>query len=373
MKLKYLRRRAGKYTSSAETHKKHVDWMLVLIVLALSGFGLLMVYDASAASALRDFGDRFHYLREQFRWLMFGLAAMAIASFFPYKKLYFLSVPMLIGCIVLLLAVFIPGLGVRAYGAHRWLNFGIFILQPSEVTKLALVLYLSAWFTYKEKNRLMSFLLLMGIVVGLILLQPDMGTAFVTLLLAFILYFASGASYKSFSFLIPLIAVGGIILALIAPYRAQRVMTFFNPQGDPLGSSYHIRQVLISLGSGGIFGVGLGNSLQKYEYVPESMTDSIFAIIGEELGLIGSVVLMSAFVFFLLRGFRIATRAPDRFGQLMGIGITSLIGVQAAINLSSMVALIPLTGIPLPFISYGGSSLVILFTCIGILLNISRK
>ncbi len=349
------------------------DWLVILTVFFLVAFGLLMIYAASAVGAYRDFGDRFYYLREQGQWLVVGLAAMMVMSFFPYKKLYTLALPLLLACMVLLVIVFIPGLGIRAYGAHRWLNFGLFVLQPSELTKLAMVIYLSAWFSKREANRIWSFLLLVGLIVGLVILQPDLGTAILILSICVILYFLSGAPIRSFALLVPIMFGGAGALAVVAPYRMRRLTTFLNSNFDPLGSSYHIRQVLISLGSGGMLGVGLGNSLQKYEYVPEATTDSIFAIIGEELGFVGAVVLILIYALFLLRGFRIASRARDRFGQLLAAGVVSWVGIQLLINLSSMVALLPLTGVPLPFISYGGSSLVVLLMGVGILLNISRS
>lgn len=368
-----MRKRKIHSLSSSIRAKKRLDFILVLFVGILCCFGLLMVYEASAVSAFRDFGDRFHYIREQARWLGLGFIAMVITSFFPYKKLYGLALPLLLGTMVLLFAVFLPGIGVHALGARRWLNFGFFVLQPSELAKLTLVIYLSAWFSYPARHRLGSFLLLMGMMIGLIFLQPDLGTAILVLAIAMILYFVSGAPISHAFYLLPLAACGVFLISLLAPYRFKRLTTFINPQTDPLGASYHIRQIIISLGSGGLFGVGLGNSLQKYEYLPEATTDSIFAIIGEELGFAGSVALIFLFCLFLLRGLRIASNAPDKFGRLLAIGITSWVGVQAGINISAMAALLPLTGIPLPFISYGGSSLILLLTAIGILLNISRS
>ena len=350
-----------------------IDVWLLASILFLALFGLLMIYEASAANAYRTFGDRFHFIREQGQWFVVGLCSMTFMSFFPYKKLYALAVPMLLVTIVLLVAVFLPGIGINALGAHRWINLGFFSFQPAELTKLVLIIYLSAWFSQPERRRLGSFLLLIGTVLGLVILEPDLGTAILIMSIAVILYFLSGAPMKHALLLIP-IGIGGILLlAISAPYRLRRLMTFINPEQDTSGSSYHINQVLISLGSGGIFGVGLGASLQKYEYVPEVTTDSIFAIIGEELGFIGAIVLMTVFCFFLTRGYRVASRVPDRFGRLLGVGIVSWVGVQAAINLSTMVALLPLTGVPLPFISYGGSSLIVLMTGMGILLNISKS
>jgi len=271
-----------------------------------------------------------------------------------------------------LVAVFVPGMGVRALGAHRWLNFGFFILQPAELAKLVLIIYLSAWFSKVEKGKLIAFLLLLGIIIGLVIIEPDLGTAIIILSIALILYFLSGAPFIQFLLLFPILLIGVSGLAIIAPYRFRRLTTFFNPESDPLGASYQIRQVLFALGSGGWFGVGIGKSRQKYQYLPEANTDSIFAIIGEEVGFIGAIFVVVSFLFLVWRGFKIAKGAADPFGKLLALGISSWVGIQTIINLAAMVALLPLTGVPLPLVSYGGSSLIILLSAFGILLNISK-
>ena len=346
-------------------------WMLLAVVV-LSLFGILMVYDSSVAIAIRDFGNQYYYLRDQLKWLVAGFVALTIFSFIDYHAWYKIALPILLGTLVLLLAVFIPGIGIRALGAHRWINFGFFVLQPAELAKLALVVYLSAWFSIRERERLGAFALLVLMVVGLVLLEPDLGTSVILVAIALILYFSSGAPVVHFAIIIPVLVAGVFVLAVISPYRMSRLTTFLHPERDPLGSSYHIRQALLGLGSGGWFGVGVGQSRQKYEYLPEANTDSIFAIIGEETGFVGSVAVILLFVFASWRGFRIAKRAADGFGRLLAIGVTSWISVQTIINLSAMVALLPLTGVPLPFISYGGSSLIVMLAAVGILLNISK-
>ncbi len=345
---------------------------MLLAVVGLSLFGILMVYDSSVAIAIRDFGNQYYYLRDQLKWLAAGFVLLTIFSFVDYHWWYNIALPILLGTIVLLLAVFLPGIGVAALGAHRWINFGFFVLQPAEFAKLALVIYLSAWFSVRERGRLRAFALLVSMVVGLVLLEPDLGTSVIIVLIALILYFASGAPVMHFAVIIPVLILGIVGLAIISPYRMARLTTFLHPEEDPLGSSYHIRQVLLGLGSGGLTGVGIGQSRQKYEYLPEANTDSIFAIIGEETGFIGGVAVILMFVFASWRGFRIANRARDGFGRLLAIGITAWISVQTIINLSAMVALMPLTGVPLPFVSYGGSSLIIMLAAVGILLNISK-
>ncbi len=349
------------------------DRWFLLAVITLSLFGILMVYDSSVAIAIRDFGTPYYYVREQLKWLFLGSIALIVFSRVDYHVWQKLALPILIGTLFLLICVFLPGIGVRALGAHRWLNFGFFILQPAELAKLSLIIYLSAWFSRAEKGRFLAFLLLLGMVLGLVIIEPDLGTAIIILSIALMLYFFSGAPVVQFLLLFPVLLISLSGLAVSSPYRFRRLMTFFNPEVDPLGASYQIRQVLIALGSGGLFGVGIGQSRQKYEYLPEANTDSIFAIIGEEIGFIGTLVLVGLFVFLIWRGFRIARSAPDTFGRLLTLGISSWIGVQTVINLSAMVALLPLTGVPLPLVSYGGSSLIILLSALGIVVNISKQ
>ncbi|MBI4097998.1 MAG: putative lipid II flippase FtsW [Candidatus Levybacteria bacterium] len=349
------------------------DFALLFSVLALTVFGLFMIYDASSYVAFRDFADKYRYAKDQMFWVIIGLSALSLVSFFDYHRYYNLALPILLGSIFLLFLVFIPGLGIEALGAKRWINLGFFVLQPSEFVKLALTIYLSAWFSTREKGRFFAFLLLIGLVIFLVMLQPDMGTAFIILGQALILYFLSGGNILHILSLIPAIGLGGLALILLEPYRAARLATFLNPGGDLQASSYHLRQILIALGSGGLFGVGVGNSLQKYAYLPEATTDSIFAIIAEEIGFFGVLILIAVILFVIYRGFYISLRAKDTFGKLLAGGITSFIAIQTIVNLGAQTALLPLTGVPLPFISYGGSALIINLISVGILLNISRQ
>lgn len=354
-------------------HWHRADHWLAAAVLAVLAFGLLMVYDSSVAIAIRDFANQYYFVREQTKWLVVGIVACFIFSRVDYHVWQKFALPFLFTTIALLLAVFIPRFGVHALGARRWLNFGLFVLQPAELAKFSLVLYLSAWFCNPEKRRLTSFLLLIVMVVGLVVAEPDLGTSVILVGIAIVLYFASGAPLYQFALLFPIVFLGIVLLAFISPYRLRRLTTFVNPQSDPLGASYQIRQVLLALGSGGMFGVGLGKSRQKYEYLPEANTDSIFAIIGEEMGFVGALAVIGILLFIIWRGFRIAKRAPDAFGRFLAIGVSSWIAIQTLLNLGSMVALVPLTGVPLPFISYGGSGLIILLSAVGIVLNISRQ
>lgn len=352
---------------------KRIDLFLLLSVLFLTFFGLFMLYDASSFVAFRDFGDKYHYVKDQSFWVLLGIIGLFIFSSFDYHKLYNLSIPILITAIGLLFLVFVPGLGIKLLGAHRWINLRVFVLQPSEFVKLALAIYLSAWFSNREKGRLLAFLFLLGMVLFLIMLEPDMGTAAIILAEGFSIYFLSGASLFYFGIIVPLAGLLGLILAKLEPYRAERLAAYINGNQDINTASYHVKQILIALGSGGFMGVGLGNSMQKYAYLPENTTDSIFAIIAEELGFLGACFVIFVFLVVLWRGFVIAANAKDNFGKLLAGGIITFLTFQVIINLAAQTALLPLTGIPLPFISYGGSSLIIDLISIGILLNISKQ
>jgi len=354
----------------ARSFKVNFDLVPLGIVLLLLGFGVLMVYEASSAQALTHFNDKYYFLKEQIKWVFLGLIAAIGAYFFDYRLLKKFALPLLATTLVLLVAVFIPGLGVRANGAHRWINLGFTVLQPAELAKLAMVVYLSTWLTTKEKGRLISFLLLVGTVLGLTMAEPDMGTSIVLLGISFSVYFLSNSETRGLLLLVPFAISGAVGLALSSPYRLKRILTFLNPESDPLGASYHMRQALIAIGSGGIFGLGLGNSRQKYSYLPEANTDSIFAIIGEELGLVGATTLIFLYVFFFYRATKNTLQVSDQFGKLLGMGIICWIIIQTVVNIGSMVGLIPLTGVPLPFISYGGSAMVVEMAAIGILFNI---
>lgn len=351
---------------------KKFDLILFATIVFLTFFGLLMIFDASSFNAFKDFGDKYHYLKDQSIWIFLGFLSMGFFSFFDYRKLYNLAIPLLIMAIILLILVFIPGFGVYVMGARRWINARVTILQPAEFVKLTLAIYLSAWFSAKEKGRFAPFLLLIGFVIALVMLEPDMGTALIIFSEAIIVYFLSGANILHVISIIPVAIIAAFGLIKLEPYRAKRLLSFLDTNQSVNSSSYHVKQILIALGSGGITGVGLGNSLQKYAYLPENTTDSIFAIIAEELGFLGSVSLIVIFAVVIWRGFMIAANARDTFGKLLAGAITSFLAVQMLINLGSQTALFPLTGVPLPFISYGGSALVVDLSAIGILLNISR-
>lgn len=352
--------------------RQQIDLPLLLAVGVLVVFGLLMVYDASAIQGLKDFKDSLYYIRQQLIWVAVGVASMIFFAGFDYRKFRFLSVPLLFFSVLLLLAVFIPGLGVSGGGAHRWLRLGMVTIQPAEIIKLTGVIYLAS--VFEKKVRLVPFLILVtGVTLITAVLQKDLGSSVVFVAIALVLYFASGGSLWHFIIAIPVGVLASLLLIFTSGYRSKRILALLDPFSDPQGFTYHISQVLIALGSGGLFGLGLGHSRQKFEYIPEISTDSIFGIIGEELGFVGGGLVIVIFAFILIRGFNITQNCQDNFGKILSLGLTSWLGIQTIVNLSSMTALLPLTGVPLPFISYGGSALVANLTAIGILLNISRQ
>lgn len=353
-------------------HVARTTLIITYLVLGITLFGLLMVGNASVVDATRDFGDKWYYLKLQSGWALVGLIGFFLSSKINYHRLEKLSFPLLLVTLLLLTAVLIPGIGSKLLGARRWLNLGFFSFQPAELAKLTLIIYFSSLLK-KSKDQFWPFISVLGICAGLIMIEPDLGTTIVLVGASLITYFGSGGQLKRFLILIPVILLAGAGLILFSTYRMDRLKTFFDYTHDPLGTSYHIRQVLLSLGSGGIFGVGLGQSRQKYEFLPEVTTDSIFAVIGEELGLVGSLLVLTAFFVFVNLGLHVTRNAPDQFGSNLALGLTSWIGLQAFINIAAMAALVPLTGIPLPFISYGGSSLVLVLLASGTLVSISRQ
>lgn len=352
---------------------KKFDFILFAITTTLVLFGLLMLFNASSVASFELFGDKYKYLKDQIIWVTLGFIFLLFFFHLDYKKLYNFALPTLLIALILLIMVFIPGIGSSAKGAVRWINIFSFSFQPSEFVKLAMAIYLAAWFSNKEKGRFFAFLLLLSSVLILVMLQPNMSTASVLLFEAMAIYFFSGGALKYFVTGMPIVLIGGYFLIKSSPYRAERLTSFLSVGNSFQDTSYHVKQALIALGSGGIFGVGIGNSLQKYSYLPEAITDSIFPIIAEEFGFVGSCLLIILFAVFVWRGFDIASRTRSQFGKLLAVGITSFIGIQIIINLGAMTALLPLTGIPLPFISYGGSAMILNLASVGILLNISKQ
>lgn len=354
------------------SQKQTADFPLLFTVAILVILGLLIVYDASVIQGLRNFNDSNYYIKQQLIWVGLSIASLLFFTNFDYRRFKFLATPLVMISSILLLAVFIPGLGVSGGGAHRWLRLGFFTVQPAEIIKLTGVIFLAA--VFEKRSRLAPFLILVGGVSFITaVLQKDLGSTIVFVATCITIYFASGAPLRHFFVGIPAVVIAGLILIFTSSYRSKRILAFLDPFSDTQGFTYHISQVLIALGSGGLFGLGLGHSRQKFEYIPEVSTDSIFGVIGEELGFIGGMFVVVLFGMLIYRGLKISQNCTDNFGKILALGLTSWLGIQAILNLSSMVALLPLTGVPLPFISYGGSALVVNITAVGILLNISRQ
>lgn len=355
-----------------------VDLPLFLTVLTLLGIGLVMVYSASSVEALVSYHDPTYFLKRQIMWSLVGLAAMFVAARIDYWKWARYAWPILAITMFLLLAVLVPHIGRDVNGARRWLGFGSLTFQPSEMSKISLVILFAATLTQTRfradrfKEGVIPHLVALGIVCALIIKEPDLGTALALAGTVVTMMWVAGTPTAQLGGLagVGLPLVLGLIMT--SSYRRARFFAFLDPQKDPQGSGYHIIQSLYALGSGGLFGVGLGGSALKYFYLPEQHTDFIFAIIGEELGLIGTVSILLLFFLFAWRGLRIAMTAPDRFGAVLATGITCMIILQAFINMAVVTASVPITGIPLPFLSYGGSSLVFALAGVGILLNISK-
>jgi len=355
--------------------EKRFDWILFLLTLLLGIFGLILITDASVIVAQINFNDQFYYLKRQFLWFILGLLSLITVSSIKYQQFKKIALPLLIISFALLIVVLVPGLGIKKLGARRWLDFGFLSFQPTELTKLALILFGASFFAQKKEHSksIWFFLAVLSAIGGLIMLEPDLGTTIVIIATGFFICFLAGvSSWKLLLFLIVALIVGSILI-FSSPYRQERLLTFLKPNQDPQGASYHTQQILLGLGSGGIFGQGIGQGRQKYAYLPEVVTDSIFTVIAEELGFIGATIFITTLALLVFRCLKIANQAPDQFGQLICAGTGLLIGFQSLINLGAMVGIFPLTGIPLPFISYGGSSLLINFIAIGMVLSVSRS
>ncbi len=358
---------------------QNIDYTLLIITVGLLVYGLTVLYSASVVQSFINFGNTNYYITHQIIYgVILGLIAMYICSKIDYH-FWQKNLPILLfASLFLLVLVKIPGLGTSSGGAVRWIHLGPITFQPAELAKLVIIFYLASWVD-KKRGQLNDFyfgilpsLCIIGLFAGLILWQPDFGTMLVLILVAFFMLIAAGLPWKYFFYSIVSGILGLYLFIRIEPYRAKRLTTFFNPSLDPKGISYQINQALIAVGSGGWFGFGYGLSRQKHNYLPEVMNDSIFAIFAEELGFVRILIGLSLFAGFAVQGFLVAKRAPDTFGKMTALGITSWITLQALINISAIIGLIPLTGIPLPFFSYGGTALMANLGAIGILLNISR-
>ncbi|MGQ5711852.1 stage V sporulation protein E [Desulforudis sp. 1031] len=354
------------------------DFLLFITVLMLLSIGVIMVLSASEYSTLVRYHDSFLFFKRQLVWAVLGLTAMFVAMNFDYWRLKQYAGWMLVGAFLLLLLVLIPGVGVESHGARRWIGVGSFTFQPSELVKLCVITF-TAFGLAKKRDQIRSFtkgvlpfLIVAGLAGGLILLQPDLGTAMTLVGTVFLMLFAAGTPMRVLGSLgiIGVALVGAAIY--FEPYRLKRLLAFLDPWQDPQGSGFHIIQSLYALGSGGLFGTGLGQGKQKFLYLPEQHTDFIFAVIGEELGFVGATLIIILFMLFVWRGLRIAVASPDPFASLLATGITGGIVLQAIINIGVVTGSLPVTGITLPFISFGGTSLLFTLIGVGILLNVSK-
>ena len=353
------------------------DLMIMLMAIALTCFGVVMVYSASSVMAAKRFHDGFFFLKRQGLFALIGFAVMLGAMRINYQFWRKLAVPILLGCLVLLVMVLIPGIGGSAGGASRWIKLPGFNLQPSEVAKIALIMYMAYSLDRKQDkikqlgSGFVSYMLILLVLLGLLLKQPDMGSALTLAAVAITMLFAAGTRlvYIISIFLMSLPFL--YFLVMNVAYRKRRILAFLDPWQDPQNSGFQIIQSWLALGTGGVFGQGLGEGKQKLFYLPEAHTDFILSVVGEELGFLGVIVIIGMFFLLVQRAMRIAVAAPDIFGRFLALGIAVLFGIEATVNMGVVTGLLPTKGLALPFISYGGSSLIISLFAVGILLNIS--
>jgi len=354
------------------------DYLLLVLLFALVVFGLIMISSVSVVVSYDTFGDSHQFFKDQLVSALIGLVVFLVVSKINYRFWKKYALLMLIVTLGLLIMVFIPGLSFEHGGARRWILIGPIFFQPSEVIKLTFLFYLSAWLTKKGEEikdfsvGYLPFLALLVMIAGLIMMQPDLGTMLVIAAMSSVLFFVAGANIRHI--LLTLFGAVGVVWLLIitSAYRMARLKAFLNPEENLLGIGYHIQQALVAIGSGGWLGRGFGRSLQKFSYLPEVSGDSIFAVMSEELGFLRITLFVLVYLIFLVRGFQIAKKAPDMFGRLLALGVVTWLGFQAFVNMAAMLSLVPLTGLPLPFVSYGGSSLIISMFGVGVLYNISK-
>lgn len=354
------------------------DYAIIILTFALLLVGVIMVYSASSVWATYKFHDSLFFAKRQLLFAGIGVIAMFIISNIDYWVWRTYAKTILIICFILLVVVLIPGVGLQRGGAQSWIGVGSFTIQPSEFMKLGMISFLSKFLAENQK-KITSFkkglgpsLALVFVAFGMIMLQPDLGTGTVMVGTCIVIMFVAGARLSHFSYLGLLGVAGFVALILSAPYRIKRITGFLDPWSDQLGSGFQIIQSLYAIGPGGLFGLGFGQSRQKFMYLPEPQTDFIFAILAEELGFIGGCFVLILFALLLWRGIRVAMNAPDLYGTFLGVGIVGMIAIQVMINVGVVTGMMPVTGITLPFLSYGGSSLTLMLMAMGVLLNISK-
>jgi len=351
---------------------------IAIIVSCLVFLGVVMIYSSSGVYAMRELGDSLYYLKRHLIFLMFSFAMMFLAMVIDYRVLQKLARPAVLLALALLILVLVPGLGKSSFGAQRWFRIGPIHIQPSEFSKIAVLIYVSD-FLARKQNRIMSFwygfvpvMTVLGAFSIFIIQQPDLGSTVLIGLVVLIMISIAGARIRHLGALMLLAFPAFYLFVYRVPYRWRRIVTFLDPWKDPTGAGFQLTQSQIALGHGGMFGVGLGKSVQKLFYLPAAHTDFILSIIGEELGFMGTSLVVLLFAAFVVQGARIAKRTEDSFGHFLSIGIVSMIGIQASLNIGVSIGALPTKGLPLPFISYGGSALVVSMVMVGLLLNISR-
>lgn len=354
------------------------DIPLLICVFLMSCFGCLCIYSASSYAAEVQFGDGLYFVKKQIIGIVLGAAAMVGMGFLPYKKLIRLKIPAVVVAVILLALVFIPGIGITNYGATRWIGFGSFTIQPSEIAKYAYALFAAAYFSknYEKVKTVKGVLPVLAVGVLfclLIIIEPNMSITMCVGLLMLGIIFLSGTNLKTFLIILIPFVIAVPLLIILEPYRLQRLSAFIDPWASPKGEGYQLIQSLYALGNGGLFGTGLFNSTQKYRFLPFAESDFILAIMGEELGFIGLVLFFLCCGFIVWRGFKIAKNCNNRFGYLLAAGFTMVYGIQVAINALVVSGAIPPTGLPLPLISSGNTSLIITMASMGVLYNISRS
>jgi cell division protein FtsW len=355
------------------------DRALVLAVGALTAFGLVMVFSASEVQGWLWFHNPAYYFERQLLWLALGVVLLWAGAHIDYHRLRPLAWPLAGVTIVLMVVVLLPHFGVEVNGARRWLRLGPLQMQPAELAKVASIIFMALWLErHRERigsleDGVVPFLALLGLVTLLVILERDLGT---TLIVAGILlsqFLVAGGRKRHVLLLLLIVGLCLYVFIRMEPYRLHRILAFVDPWADPLNTGFQAIQSVVALGSGGITGLGLGHSIQKYQWLPFAHTDFIFAIVGEETGLIGTTLVLALFGLFTYRGYRVALKAPDAFGSLLACGVTTWIAFQALVNIAAVTVTLPTTGIPLPFISYGGSSLAITLLAVGILMNVSTQ
>jgi cell division protein FtsW len=369
----------GATTKERTTTRSSTAVLLVATVAVLNVVGVVMVLSASSVASLTNYGSPWYFFFRQIMWTLLGLGAFVFALRFDYRRWRALVRPLLIASVVLLVVVLVPGIGIYVSGSRRWLGAGMLRFQPSEIAKLALLLYAADLVSRRSgelhdwRRVVRPVVLVLGMFALLVMKEPDLGSAMVLAIVVLAVLVAGGVKKRHLAVVFGLGITAVTFLALAEPYRRTRMLTFLDPFADASNSGYQISQSLIALGSGGFTGVGLGAGRAKWNFLPNAHTDFIFAIIGEELGLIGCFLVMGLFIAFAVFGARAALRAPDRLGALVAAGATVWVVGQAVINIGAVVGLLPVTGIPLPFVSFGGSALITTMLATGILVNIARQ